>query len=64
MEKLNSALLAGEIPFLFTNDEMEGLLQSLQVNFKKMQLAMRQCGNATLSTIAILKDLLAKATLS
>lgn len=31
MEKLNSALLAGEIPFLFTNDEMEGLLQSLQV---------------------------------
>ena len=31
MEKLNSALIAGEIPFLFTNDEMEGLLQSLQV---------------------------------
>ena len=31
MEKLNSALLAGEIPFLFTSDEMEGLLQSLQV---------------------------------
>eukprot|EP00116_Pleurobrachia_bachei_P010936 sb/3471198/ len=30
MEKLNSALLAGEIPFLFTHDEMDGLLQSLQ----------------------------------